>query len=59
MRDPSAAEHGQRQPNGLDETDGRPARNVAAGERWAFVEHRTLALWPLSGRHEPGDAATD
>jgi hypothetical protein len=39
----SAAELRQHQLNELDENDKRPARDVAPGERWAFVEHRSMA----------------
>ncbi len=41
MDDLSAAECWQHQPNKLEE--GRPARDVAPGECWAFLDHRTLA----------------
>jgi hypothetical protein len=30
-------------PNELEENDGGPARDIAPGERWAFVEHRSMA----------------
>jgi len=43
MRDLSVAEHRQHQSNELGENDRKPARDVAPGERWAFVEHRTMA----------------
>jgi len=47
MDDLSGAAGRQLSANGLREIDGsrdpRPARDVAPGERWAFVEHRTMA----------------
>jgi hypothetical protein len=42
MDDCSAALPRQHQPNNIRD-EGRPARDVAPGERWAFVEHRTMA----------------
>ncbi len=43
MDDCSPAERRQHHDNQLGETYGRPARDVAPGERWAFIEHRTMA----------------
>jgi hypothetical protein len=43
MDDLSAARPRQHQPNQLEEDEGRPARDVAPGECWAFLEHRTMA----------------
>jgi hypothetical protein len=44
MDDLSAAASRQPQYDSeLGETYGRPARDIAPGERWAFVEHRTMA----------------
>jgi hypothetical protein len=42
MEDLSAALPGQHQPDELKD-EGRPARDVAPGECWAFVEHRSMA----------------
>ncbi len=43
MDDLSAAECRQRDQHELNENIGRPARDVAPGERWAFLDHRTMA----------------
>ncbi len=47
MVDLSEAAREQQHDNGLGEIerrgDPRPARDIAPGERWAFVEHRTMA----------------
>ncbi len=47
MDDLSVAATRQLSPNGLGEIEGcgdlRAARDVAVGERWAFVEHRSMA----------------
>ena len=43
MHDLSAAELPQRHDNDLGEKYGRPARDVAPGERWVFVEHQSMA----------------
>jgi hypothetical protein len=43
MEDFGAAERRQHAQHELSENIGRPARDVAPGECWAFVEHRTMA----------------
>jgi hypothetical protein len=43
MDDLPAARQRQHDQDELSEKIGRPARDVARGECWAFVEHRTLA----------------
>ena len=43
MVDLSEAARQQEHDNGLDEKYRGPARDVAPGERWAFVEHCSMA----------------
>jgi hypothetical protein len=47
MDDLSSAAKRELSANGIREIDGsrdpRAARDVASGEHWAFVEHRTMA----------------
>jgi hypothetical protein len=43
MGDLAAAEVRQHHDNESAEKYKRPARDVAPGERWAFVEHRSMA----------------
>lgn len=43
MDDLSAAEARQHHYNETAEKYGRPAQDVAPGERWVFVEHRSMA----------------
>jgi hypothetical protein len=43
MVDLSAAVPRQHHDNERGKTDARPARDVAPGERWAFVDHRSMA----------------
>jgi hypothetical protein len=43
MDDLSAAERRQHDQHDLSENIGRPARDVAPGECWAFLEHRSMA----------------
>jgi hypothetical protein len=43
MSDLSTAAPRQQQFEQLTHDGGRPARDVAPGERWAFIEHRSMA----------------
>jgi len=43
MDDIWVAARRQLAPNGLGEKYGQPAREIAPGECWAFVEHRCMA----------------
>lgn len=43
MNDLTVAQYAQHQLNELAENEGRPARDVVPGERWVFLEHRTMA----------------